>query len=101
MQKYRFHFVFTACCGVALALLSWLLISPDSPVESSSPEVKNALGLIHIIPFVLTTILSGNAHGGSDAAYWVLVLIQWSIVGFFLALLFRRLRVNNDAASQD
>jgi hypothetical protein len=98
MQNYRFHFVFAACCGVVVALLSWLLISPDSPVELSSPDIKNALGLIHIIPFILTTILSGNIHGGSNTVFWILVLTQWFILGFILALLFRRLRGHNEAA---
>jgi membrane protease YdiL (CAAX protease family) len=98
MQKYRFHFVFAACCGVVVAILSWLLVSPDSPVETSSADVKNALGFINIIPFILTTILSGNIHGGSDTAYWILVLVQWFIVCFVLALLFRGLRGHSDAA---
>src|SRR6266487_1538666 len=98
MQKYRFHFVFAACCGVLAALFSWLLVSPDSPVELSSPGIKNALGFIHIIPFILATFLSSNIHGGSDTAYWILVIAQWFIVGFILALLFRGLRGHNDAA---
>ncbi len=80
-----------------MALLSWILVSPASPLKLFSPDVRNALGVIHIIPFILTMMLSGSIHRGSEVAYWILVLAQWFIVGFVLALLFRALRGRHNA----
>src|SRR5215472_520282 len=98
MRNHRFILLFAACFGVAVTLLAWLLNSPDSPLQTSSSVVKTAVGLIHLIPFILASIISGNVHGGSDAAYFIFVWAQWFIVGFVLALLFRILRGRSEAA---
>jgi hypothetical protein len=39
----------------------------------------------------LAMLLSGNAHGGSSGEniYWVLVFVQWLLVGFGLAAVLR------------
>jgi hypothetical protein len=99
MRKFRFHLVFAFCFGVIVVVLSWLLISPDSPVESSSDSLKEFLGLIQIVATFLAIILSGNVHGGSEGEtiYWMLVFAQWFIVGLGLSFLFR-LRGRNDVA---
>jgi hypothetical protein len=98
MHKYRVHFIFAACLAVVVALVTWLLVSPDSPIESSSAAVLNVLGLVHIVPSIVATILSGNVHGGSNMVYWLLVVAQWFVFGFVLALLLQSLRRHNDAA---
>jgi len=90
MQKFRFHLVFALCSGVFIALLSWLLISPSSPLESSSVALKNFFAFINIIATFLAIIFSGNIHGGSigEIIYWILVFSQWFAVGFGLPFFF-------------
>jgi len=65
MQKYRFHGVFAACFGIGSALLIWLLVSPEAPFTLASADLLNIWGFIHIIPFILATILSGIGPCGS------------------------------------
>jgi hypothetical protein len=99
MRKIRFHLAFALCFGAAVAVLSWLLISPGSPIESSSRAIKSFFGIIQIVATFLAAILSGNVHGGSagERIYWVLVFAQWFTVGLVISFLFR-LRGHNDAA---
>ena len=86
-----------------MALLVWLIESPDSPLESFFTEyssLQSQLAFFHIIPFIVATIVSGNIHGSSpsgDFAYWTMVAVQWSLPGFVLALLFKRPTVRRPA----
>jgi NADH:ubiquinone oxidoreductase subunit K len=73
--------------------VSWLLVSPDSPVHPlllTSAGLLNFLALIHIVPTMLSMVASNNVHGGSDGEviYWILILVQWFIVGLGLSFLF-------------
>jgi hypothetical protein len=83
------YFILALCFGAAVTTISWLLLHPDSPVQSSSPAVLNLVSGLQIIPTFIAIILSGNAHGGSnsDVIYWVLVFCQWSVVGLALSLI--------------
>jgi hypothetical protein len=99
MRRVRFHVIFALCFGAVTAAISWLLISPESPVETSSTALKYFCGAVQIIAAFLAMTLSGNPHGGAfgEMIYWVLVFAQWFVVGLGLSFLFR-LIFHNDAA---
>ena len=99
MHRFRFNVLFGLSFGALVAAVSRLLISPASPVESSSGAVKGFFGMIQIVATFLAILLSGNVHGGSggEAIYWVLVFVQWFVVGLGLSALFR-LRGHRDAS---
>ena len=106
MRGLRFQFIFALCFGAAVTLLSWLLISPGSPIESSSEALKYDIALIQVFALYPALTLSGNPHLGSVGLviYWVLVFAQWflvglgiSLVGCGLSFLFR-MRGRRDAA---
>jgi hypothetical protein len=81
--------IIALCFGAAVTILSWLLIYPASPVQTSSSAVLNLISGLQIVPTIIAIILSGNIHGGSngDIIYWILVFGQWSILGLVLSLL--------------
>jgi hypothetical protein len=99
MHRFRFNLIFALCFGAAVTLFGWLLVSPESPVESSSETLKYAIGLIQLFAALMAMTLSGSPHLGSVGAiiYWVLVLAQWSIIGLGISFLFK-LKGRNDAA---
>ena len=99
MRRFRFHLIFALCFGSAVGVVSWLLISPESPVESSSAGLKYFVSFIQIFAAFMAMTLSGDPHLGSvgEIIYWLLVFAQWFTVGLGIAFLFR-LRGHNDAA---
>lgn len=99
MHRFRFNLLFGLSFGAVVAAVSWLLISPASPVESSSTALKGGFVMTQMVATFLAILLSGNVHGGSggEAIYWVLVFAQWFVVGLGVSALFR-LRGHRDAA---
>jgi len=77
-----------------MSIVSWLSISPDSPVESSSATVRNLFGIIQIVAALVAMTLSRNPHlgHGGEIIYWALVLVQWSILGLWISVLLCLLR---------
>jgi hypothetical protein len=99
MQKFRFHLIFGACFGTFVAVISWLLISPESPVQTFLPSLQYFFGAIQFVAAFIAMTLSGQPHLGAigEVIYWVLVLAQWFVVGFGISFLFR-LRRHHDVA---
>ena len=94
-MRNRFQLVFAICWGIAMTALFWLLADPDSPINLSSANLLNALAFLHIIPFIIATLLGGIGmcgSTGSDAIYWALVFAQWFVVGFGLSWIFCKFR---------
>lgn len=94
MRKYRFHLVFALCWAIGSMALLWLFGSEDSPFGAPSSGILNALALVHIVPFILTYIVSGLlgkigpcGPSGGDTIYWGLVFTQWFLVGLVIGAL--------------
>ncbi len=72
-------------------MLSWLMISPLSPVRSSFEGLTEFFSIAQICATFLAILLSGNVHGGTNAGiiYWLLVFVQWSGIGWGISALVR------------
>jgi hypothetical protein len=95
MNKFHFQILFAAGFGAILTGIVWILISPDTPLPQylqPSAGLRDALALIHIVPFVVEYVLSGNPHGGSDTIGWIATFVQWTLVGFLLAFVWSLIR---------
>ena len=79
--------------------MSWLLVSPASPIASFSEILTELFVAVQIPATLLAILLGGNVHGGrwGETIYWLLVFLQWSMAGFGLSALFK-LRGQNRAA---
>ncbi len=89
MRKYRFQLTFSAGCGIAAVLLTWLLGS-ESLADSSlrvSSALSNFVGFANIVPYFLSAVLSGNDFGEArgELAYWALVFAQWAALGLVIS----------------
>lgn len=92
MRKRR-TLIFGFCFGALAALTSWLAISPNSPVHSVGGAAGGFLSVVPLPATFLAMLLSGNVHGGAagERIYWLLVFLEWSIVGAAAAAAFRSL----------
>ncbi len=96
MQKYRItHFLFAALFGMGVMLFCWLVFFGPSPTASSKVTeiLQNMVAYINIIPVELSA-RSQNYGIYPPITGWflfVLIFVQWFVVGYGLSLLFRRL----------
>lgn len=99
MLKYRFHVAFGACSGVGAVFLTWLLGSESllDPSTSVSSVFSSFVGLINVVPYFLSAILSGSDFGDArgEFAYWALVFIQWTGIGIGISTLVSLARHHN------
>jgi hypothetical protein len=93
MRKHR-TFIFGCCFGGLAALTSWFIISPNSPVQSIGGAVAGFFSVVQLPATFLAIPFSGNVHGGAagERIYWLLVFLEWSILGFTVATLYRSLK---------
>ena len=71
------HGCFVGGFVAVMGVLSWL-------------GLPNVWRLIHLPPYILAAIASGNLHQGSDWVFIIGFILQWSFVGFLVSLLARR-----------
>jgi hypothetical protein len=96
LQRFRFHLIFGMCFGAIAAATTCLVIealartsstwshSSSTLLRTSCRSLLAFLGTILDIPSFIGLTLSGSV-----IIYWVLVLVQWSVVGLGISFLFR------------
>ena len=90
MKKYHFSLIVGVLFGAAIAFISWLVALP---VIHASYSLRAFIVIVNVAPIYLSDILSGNSHengNGRMFLFWLLVFVQWFIVGFTFTLLYRR-----------
>jgi len=82
VNKFKRHLPFAIYFGLVCTALFFLLMSVGSQ------SVGMFLGVLHFIPFALTSMLTGDAQGESigKVIFVLLVFCQWLILGFGLSL---------------
>jgi hypothetical protein len=90
MQRFRFHLIFGAIFGAVVTAISWLMISPESPLRTSA-SLQAFFSASQFVAAFIAMTLSGNPHLGAvgEVIYWVLVLAQWFLAGLGVSFLFR------------
>jgi hypothetical protein len=75
----------------AVCFLSWLLMGETSPLADYflwHDEVSNFWGKLNIVPFIGGIILGGSHAGPNPVMFFILLFIQWFIIGVVLSRLF-------------
>jgi hypothetical protein len=94
------HVWFVGGFVAVMGVLSWLLVGDSSPFHDyfiHHVGLPNVWRLLHLPPYLLAAIASGNAHAGGDWAFIMGFILQWSFVGFLLSLLVQRGRALSGA----
>jgi len=89
LRRHRFDLVFGISLGAAVTVISGLLLSPSAAAAYSW---KCFVVLLQIAPFYLADMLTGNTHedgSGRTIIFWLLVFVQWFIVGLTFSSLIR------------
>ena len=99
MSKRYQHLWFVASFVAVMGVLSWLLVGESSPFHSyfiHNVGLPNVWRTVHIPALLLSVFASGNVHQGNEAVFILGFILQWSVVGLAISLLFRRLSHTDD-----
>jgi hypothetical protein len=74
-----------------MTVASWLVTSPKTPLQSLGDDARDSLAMAQLPATFLAMLLSGNVHGGDtgETIYWFLVFLEWSIIGFAVAKVYK------------
>ena len=93
-EKLKFRVVFSSLVVVGALLITWLILGDRSPFHEYflwHSDVPNIWGVTVFPPYLLSAMLSGNAHSPPMAIFILALIIQWFVLGFFLSIPMTRL----------
>jgi hypothetical protein len=88
-QKLKFQLVFCCLVVVAALVITWLMLGDSSPFHDYflwHSALPDAWQVTTIIPFLLSAVISGNPHSPPMVIFIFLLIIQWTILGYFLSI---------------
>jgi hypothetical protein len=87
--KRKFQLVFSLVVATAALLVTWVVLSDDSPFTdyvARHGDAANMWRLTVLLPFVFSAVISRNPHSPSTALFIVGLFLQWSLVGYLLSI---------------
>ena len=94
-NQIKFRLRFSGLLTAAALVLNWLITSDNSPFNSYflwHSDLPNWWAALHILPVIVTAVVAGNPHSGSETLFVVLLALQWLIIGLMLSQLLVALR---------
>ena len=88
-EKLKFRVVFASLVVVGALLLTWLTIGESSPLHEyflSHSAFSDIWQVTVLAPYLVSVVLSGNAHSPPMAIFIVALILQWFVLGFFLSI---------------
>ena len=93
-EKLKFRVVFSSLVVVGALLITWLTLGDPSPLHNyflSHSAVPDLWQVTVFVPYLVSVILSGNAHSPPMAIFILALIIQWFVLGYFLSIPMTRL----------
>jgi hypothetical protein len=81
--------LFSSIVVAAALLVTWLILGESSPFDdyfTSHSNLPDAWRTTMMILFFLSVLLSGNPHTPQLVIMMWALIIQWSLVGYFLSI---------------
>src|SRR5207249_8216128 len=88
-QKLKVQVVFSCLVVVGALLVTWLILGDSSPLNgyfTRHNEVSDTWRITAVVPFLLSAVISGNPHSPPMALFIFALIIQWSLLGYFLSI---------------
>jgi hypothetical protein len=85
------HLIVGVVVGLAALFLTWLTVAETSPFADYflwHDEASNFWGALNILPYIGGIILGGNHAGPNPVAFFLLLFVQWFLVGVVVSRLF-------------
>jgi hypothetical protein len=78
------HLAVGVIAGVLMAILSWGMYFPESPLHAWVSSISSVRGVLSVATFpaqIVTVIGTGGGHGGGGELFLGAVFFQWAILG--------------------
>jgi len=88
-EKLKFRLVFSSLVVVGALLLTWLTIGESSPLHEyflSHSDFSDIWQVTVFAPYLVSVVLSGNAHSPPMAIFILALILQWFVLGYFLSI---------------
>ena len=88
-EKLKFRVVFSSLVVVGALLITWLALGDSSPFHEYSlwhSAVPDIWQMTVFAPYLVSVMLSGNAHSPPIAIFILALIIQWFVLGYFLSI---------------
>ena len=95
-RKLKFQLIFSSLVVLLTLLLTWIILGESSPLHDYflwHGELPDIWAMTTLMPFMVSAIISGNPHSPSMVIFIFLLIVQWSVFGFFLSIPLSRLFV--------
>ena len=99
-RKLKFQLVFSSLLVVLALLVTWLLLGESSPLHDYfvwHGELPDVWAMTTLLPFILSALITGNPHSPSMVIFIFLLIVQWTLFGFFLSVPLSRIFVRQAA----
>ena len=93
LQSTVVRLIVALTIGTAMACLGWVSMNPSLPLNGffgNNPAIGIPYFFINLPGFYFGILVSGNAHGGSEGWNTVGIFIEWTLLGYLFAWLFRK-----------
>jgi hypothetical protein len=98
-RRRKFQLVFSLVVAAAALLATWLILGTGSPFASyfaRHGDLPNVWGLTAALPFVVSAVISHNAHSPSMVMFLIALTVQWLLIGYLLSIPAARLRAHGE-----
>ena len=86
--KTKFKLIFSGMLALTALVLNWLLLHDTSPLHQYfiwHGDIPNLWAALNIVPVLVSAIVAGDPHSGSEAVYLIADILQWFIIGYLLS----------------
>lgn len=84
--KLKFQVVFTLLVVIGALLIPWFILAESSPLASPNSDLPLIWSPTVMVPFLISAVITRNPHSSSLVLMILILIIQWSILGFLLAI---------------
>jgi hypothetical protein len=91
-----FKVILAVAGGIGAVIVNWLVLGETSPLHHYflwHVAIPNMWGRLNIIPVIVSALIAGNPHGGSELVYAFGVFVQWFLIFYLLCVLIPKARV--------
>lgn len=88
-RKLKFQLRFSSLVVLWALLVTWLIMAESSPLHEYflwHVHLPNTWAMTTLAPFILSAVISGNAHSPPIAIAIFAFIIQWFLIGFLMSI---------------
>ena len=96
LVRTAFKVILAVAGGIGAVIVNWLVLGETSPLNHYfiwHGRIPNVWGMLNIIPVIVSALIAGNPHSGSELVYAFGVFVQWFLILYLLCGLIPKARV--------